>query len=353
MLAAFPRVVSFFVVAALSGCINLSDDNPYNIPDYKGCSLASPRTVADQIAPRYALGSTTTLYLDDMINPRVTSSDPDTVYVGPVEVVPAEEEGRSPERKVELAFVGVGSALISVTESSEDPAASATVEVAPFERFEVVLPMAFDRDPVVPLAGRAVIDPAFEVIYFDRDGRLHGRGLAQSDWSTKASGTTDAFFNDELDSGPHQVEVQAGNGSSVILFRAVAPREVVDLELLETKLDENRVRVQLVGLTASGTQVWNIQPVFTLSDAGFYVGSFDYVHDPDARPTSLRADAWSMSLRSKLTAVEASIRGEPTRESDNIFDLTFDSAAVAGSGPVAGLISLFLMVLALRARQLS
>ena len=333
---------AFVIAATVAGCFSYGDVG-YSGTEYKGCSLATPKSVVAQLGSRYALGSTTTLYLRDLANARVSSDDSQVVHVGPVERAP-DEDGVSSEWQVELAFVGAGTAVISVAGSEQDPDAVVSVDVAPVERFEVVLTTDVHRDPVLPLAGRAVIDPSFEVIYFDHDGRLHGRGLAQSLWQATGSGTADAFFNDALASGPQRVEVRAADRASVIPFLAVAPEEVVALELFETQIDEDLIRVHLVGLTESGVQVWNIRPAFALTDTGFYMGSFDYIRDPDARPTELRADAWSSSLRPGLAAVETSIRGTPTRESDNIFAC----AAVGGRAPVAALLSLLLTVAAVR-----
>ena len=269
--------------------------------------------MADDLQSRYALGSHTTLYLSDLDNPQVTSSDPEIVAVGPIE---DDETDEYEDKLVELSFVGAGTAILTISEAGESLPADVPIEVAAFERFEVVLPTVFYRDPVAPLAGRTVIDPEFEVIYYDRDGRLYGQGLAQTEWAPAEDLPGDSFFNDTLDSGPHQVEVRAGHRASVIPFAAVARDEVVALELLETRLDENLIRLELVGLTKSGTPVWNIDPILSPQGGGLYFGSFEYLHDPDARP--IRAHRhflrWISGRRAGPHRNHVSGRADPRRK---------------------------------------
>lgn len=341
MLSIWTRSASLLLLAVFaSGCLDFSFGS--DSTEVKGCSVATPHSVARDLESRYALGSHTTLYLSDLDNPQVTSSDPEIVDVGPIELDETDEYG---DKLVELSFVGVGTAVLSISEAGESLPADAPIAVAAFERFEVVLPTGFYHDPVVPLAGRALIDPAFEVIYYDRDGRLYGRGLAGTEWTPAEDLPGDAFFNDTLESGPHEVEVRAGYRASVIPFAAVARDEVVALELLETRLDENLIRLDFVGLTESGTQVWNIEPVFFADGTGIYLGSFEYLHDPGARPTALSANSVALTFNGKLDPIETTFQGEPTRESSPLFSF----ASIGGRAPLMALASLLLMTLALHA----
>lgn len=332
---------AFMLAMALSaaGCIDF--DFGGGDTEVKGCSAATPHSVTDDLESRYALGSRTTLYLSDLDNPRVTSSDPEVVSVGRIEPDARDEDE---DRLVEIGFVGVGTAVLTVSESGESTPAQVPLEVAALERFEVVLPTGIHSDPVVPLAGKTVIDPELEVIYYDRVGRLHGRGLAQTDWERTTSLTDDAFFNDTLDSGPQSVEVRAGRRRSVIPFAAVAHDDVIALELLETELDEGLIRVDLVGLTEAGTSVWNIDPVFAAAGNGLYLGSFDYFLDPDAAPTELSASAWALSDGTAFDPVETTFHGEPAREGSFLFNF----GSVGGHTPVMALVSLLMTALALR-----
>ncbi|MBT8482505.1 MAG: hypothetical protein HKP36_13060, partial [Myxococcales bacterium] len=202
----------------------------------------------------------------------------------------------------------------------------------------------FYHDPVVPLAGRTVIDPEFEVIYYDRGGRLYGQGLAQAEWASAEDLPGDSFFNDTLDSGAHQVEVRAARRASVIPFAAVARDEVVALELLETRLDESLIRLELVGLTQLGTPVWNIDPILLPQGGGLYFGSFEYLRDPDARPVELTAISFAGSPVGALDPIETTFQGEPTREGSSLFSF----ASVGGNAPLMAFVSLLLMTLALR-----
>jgi len=338
MLSIWTRGASLCLLALLaSGCLDFSFGS--DSTEVTNCSVATPNSVAMDLESRYALGSHTTLYLSDLDNPQVTSSDPEIVAVGPIE-----DDETDGDKLVELSFVGIGTSVLTIREAGESLPADVPIEVAAFERFEVVLPTAFHHDPVVPLAGKAVIDPAFEVIYYDRDGRLYGRGLAQTEWTPDEDLPGDAFFNDTLDSGAHQVEVRAGYRASVIPFAAVARDEVVALELLETRLDENLIRLELVGLTESGTQVWNIDPILSPEGGGLYFGSFEYVHDPDARPIELTAMSFPGSAVAALDPIETTFQGEPTREGSSFFSF----ASVGGRAPLMALISLLLMTLALQ-----
>jgi hypothetical protein len=338
MLSIWTRGAPLCLLALLaSGCLDFSFGS--DSTEVTGCSVATPHSVARDLESRYALGSHTTLYLSDLDNPQVASSDPEIVAVGPIEG--DETDG---DMLVELSFVGIGTAVLTISEAGESIPADVPIEVAAFERFEVVLPTAFHHDPVVPLAGKAVIDPALEVIYYDRDGRLYGRGLAQTKWTPDEDLPGDAFFNDTLDHGPHQVEVRADYRASVIPFAAVARNEVVALELLETRLDENLIRLELVGLTESGTQVWNIDPILSPEGGDLYLGSFEYVHDPDARPIELTAMSFAGSPVGALDPIETTFQGEPTREGSSFFSF----ASVGGRAPVMALSSLLLMTLSLQ-----
>lgn len=340
MLSIWTRGASLCLLALLaSGCLDFSFGS--DSTEVTGCSVATPDSVAKDLESRYALGSHTTLYLSDLDIPQVTSSDPEIVAVGPIEDDETDEDG---DKLVELSFVGIGTAVLTISEAGESLPADVPIEVAAFERFEVVLPTAFHHDPVVPLAGKAVIDPAFEVIYYDRHGRLYGRGLAQTEWTPDEDLPGDAFFNDTLDPGPHQVEVRADYRALVISFAAVARNEVVALELFETRLDENLIRLELVGLTESGTQVWNIDPILSPEGGGLYFGSFEYVHDPDARPIELTAISFAGSAVGALGPIETTFQGEPTREGSSFFSF----ASLGGRTPLMALSSLLLMTLALQ-----
>lgn len=336
-----PRQIAGLLLLSLSitGCINFDfgSDDPVAVD---GCG-ATPVDVTDDLADRYAVGSTATFSLRGLENPKVTSSKPDVVDVSVDEEPPAVDGSSTKALLVTLSFVGVGEASVRVAEYTDDgaliDAASATVTVAEAEGFQVVLPFHVDR--AEPLAGKAVIDPELRVAYFDVDGRLHGRGLAETDWERKPSATDDIFFNHDLEPGLHQVEVRAVHRRSVIRFEAVARDEVEALELIETELGGGRIRLDLVGVTASGTQVWNILPVFRI-DGWFHAGSFEYVFDPDAEPSTL--EAYALAFQSDdFDVTETTIyRERPPGEY-----ATHAAATVPAGGraPLMALVSLLLM----------
>lgn len=329
-----PSACALTFALFLSGCFNL--DFGSGDTDIEGCG-AAPHDVTMDFADRYALGATTTISLSGLREPEVRSSDPGVVEVGAID-----------EALVTLSFVGEGEAEITVSEVTDTgiDTATATVTVARVEGFQVVLP--FCTDPRVPLAGKAVIDPELQVAYFDSDGPLHGRGLAETPWERDPGGSGDIFFNYGLESGPQQVEVRAAGRLSVIHFEAVARDEVEALELVETDLGNGRIRVELVGVTASGTQVWNIDPYFGI-DQELYCGRFEYTFEPGAAPSLLTAGALAFSGDERFELVETTIyRAENA----------YDSAAYASGislttpdfrgAPLAGLLSLALMALWIR-----
>ncbi|MBW2510140.1 MAG: hypothetical protein JRE81_16035, partial [Deltaproteobacteria bacterium] len=266
------------LAVAVSGCFNL--DFGSGDSDIEGCG-ATPESIAMELEARYALGAETTLSLSGLENPSITSSHPDVIRVGPIHG----------DGQVTLSFVGVGEASITVSEASEE--ATVSIAVAELERFEVALP--FYTDPLIPLSGKSVILPEFQVAYFDSHGRLYGRGLAETSWPSSESNDTDLFRNYSLESGPHLVEVRVGALESTILFGAVAPEELVSLQILETDLGQGRVRVDAVGLTESGTEVWNINPYFHVDD-DFFVLSFEYTFDPDAPPSLVIAESFPLTI---------------------------------------------------------
>jgi hypothetical protein len=311
---------------AVSGCFNLD----FGSEDIQGCGTPiTPGSVAMSLQDRYALGATTTLSVTGLDAPEIISSNPEVVSVGPVQ-----------DNRVTLNFVGVGEASIRVSEG--DDVATARLEVARLERFEVLLP--FYTDPPLPLAGRAVIDPAFQVRYFDRHGRLYGGGLAETTWERSSGGVADVFHNPSLESGPQQVEVRVGDRLSVIEFEAVAHDEVGALWILETDTGQGRIRVDAVGITASGTQVWNIAPYFDV-DGQLFVGSFEYLHDPDANPSTVIAESIPLSINGPLDPAKMTIYGSPVWETK----ATYAAAApTGGRAPLMAIISLLLMTLLIR-----
>jgi len=318
---------------AVSGCFNL-DFGSWDT-DISGCGT-TPQSVAMELEARYALGAETTLSVAGLDTPSITSSNPEVVRVEPIK-----------DDTVTLTFAAAGEAAITISEvDSEDTAlieAIALIEVAELERFEVVLPLY--ADPLIPLSGKSMIEPAFEVAYFDGKGRLHGRGLAETSWPPSESGTVDSFYNSSLESGPQLLEVQVGELASTILFGVVALDEVVSLEILETDLGEGRIRVDAVGLTESGTQVWNITPYFTVDD-DFFVLTFEYTFDPDAAPSLLVVESFPLTANGSLDPVETQIqRAQPPDAA-----ATYASVAPsAGRAPIMALISLLMMALAIRA----
>ena len=194
MLSIWTRGASLCLLALLaSGCLDFSFGS--DSTEVTGCSVATPHSAGRDLESRYALGSHTTLYLSDLDNPQVASSDPEIVAVGPIEDDETDEDGD-----------------------------------------------------------------------------------------------------------------------------------------------------KLVGLTESGTQVWNIDPILSPEGGGLYFGSFEYVHDPDARPIKLTAFSFAGSAVGALDPIETTFQGEPTREGRSFFSF----ASVGGRTPLMALSSLLLMTLALQ-----
>lgn len=320
----------------VQGCFSL--DFGSGDTDIEGCGVA-PHDVTMDFADRYALGATTTISLSGLREPKVTSSDPDVVQVSAID-----------QGLVTLSFVGEGEAEITVAELTDTgiDTATATVTVARVEGFRVVIPFCTDHD--VPLAGKAVIDPELRVAYFDSDGPLYGRGLAETPWERDPESSGDSFFNDGLEPGPQQVEVRAAGRLSVIHFEAVARDEVEALELVETDLGDRRIRVELVGVTGSGTQVWNIDPYFRI-DQELYCGRFEYRFEPGAAPSVLTAGALAFSGDARFELVETTIYRAETGYDSAAYDSASYASGVSittpsrGGAPLSGLVTLALMAL--------
>lgn len=315
------------LAVAVSGCFSF--DFGSGDSDIEGCSITTPQSVAMSLEDRYALGARAFLNVSGLDAPEVTSTDPEVVSVK-----------LSGDFRFVLDFVGVGKASITVSEG--DDAATAEVEVARLERFEVVLP--FYTDPTLPLAGRAVIDPAFEVMYFDGHGRLYGGGLAATTWGLNLGRSADTFQNYSLESGPQQVEVRVGDLLSVIAFEVVARDEVGALWILETETGEGRIRVDAVGITVSGTQVWNIVPYFDV-DGQLFGGSFEYLYDPDASPSTVIAESIPLSWNGPLDPVQKIIYGSPVWDPNGAH---VAAASTGGRAPLIAILSLLLMTLLIR-----
>ena len=322
---------------AVSGCFHWDFDED----DIQGCpgEPITPGSIAMSFQDRYALGATTTLSVTGLNDGEVTSSDPEVVLVTPLD-----------ETRFTLDFVGEGKATITVTEGVVS--ATARVEVAPLESFEVFL-LGY-ANPPLRLAGRAVIRPSFEVQYFDRHGRLYGGGLAETSWERlDPDSSFDAFQNLSLESGPHEVEVRVGDRLSVIEFEAVAEDEVGALWILETDIGEGRIRVDAVGITAAGTQVWNIGPYFEV-EGDLFLSSFEYRYDPDASPTTVIAGSIPLSVNGPLEPTQKTIYGTPISEP---FTISFGAAQASvvittpgggGHAPLVAILSLLLITLLLR-----
>ena len=277
---------------------------------------------------RYALGAEITVSLSSVANPRLVSRDPEVVRVGPT-------EGRA----VTLEFVGTGMTTIEVSDA--DHAVSVEVEVAEAERFEVVLvDWLTMKDGRIPLQGKALINPAFQVVYSDDAGRLYGRGLAETPWEPSDSRTVDVFQNPSLEQGIHQVEVRVGEQVQVSTFLVVKESQIVALDILETDLGGGRIRVDGVGRTQNDLPVWNIAPYFEV-EGEYYGGSFQYVFDPSAEPSIV-------TIGSAFLFVEgqSEIRRADQREKQPASILLL---APKPHGPMWALLSLLLMVASVRA----
>lgn len=289
----------------------------------------SPGSVAMSLEDRYVLGANTTLRVSGLENPGVVSSDPEVVHVGPILV-----------DHVTLEFVGIGTALITVSDGSGS--AAVHVEVAELEQFEIMLiAWLTDADPHVPLAGKAVINPSFEVVYSDQFGRLYGGGLAETSWERFATG--DSFRHLSLEPGLHQVEVRVGDRVSVTTFAAIAQDDIIALEILETDVGDGRIRVDAVALTEAGTQVWNIAPFFEVGD-DYYYNSFEYVFDPAAESSVVVADSVVLSGRDAPDPARKEIQRAPPPDNEK----SLGAFPNGRRGPVPAMLSLLLMIVAIQ-----
>lgn len=321
-----PMVLAAF---ALSGCFNFDFGSAESID----CGPpTTPESVASSLEDRYALGAVTTLSVSGLDEPEVTSSDPDVVIVSPIQ-----------DQRVTLYFVGEGTASIEVEE--RDLVATATIEVARVERFEVVLPSYFD--PWLPLEGRAVIDPELQVLCFDEVGRLHGARMADTTWTRVDDGYVDMFYNDSLEPGPQQVEVRVEDLVAVIDFEAVARDQVQALSIVETEQGDGRIRVDAVGVTESGTQVWNIDPIFWVDDQLFLM-TFEYLSDPGGNPMNVVAESLAFSLNGPIESVETTIYGTLLGGPQLTFSFGAAAPPIGGKAPLFAFISLLLMTLLIR-----
>lgn len=272
------------MLASLTGC-NL--DGIFG-DDFLGQSGAA----LGDVPPRLALGAIATPSVhraDDTAS--ITSANPSVVTVD-----------RTHANQVLLTGVGVGQTTVSI--HFDGRSQSYPVEVAPPERYELQLA---ERDfwntgpiPTVPMQERAFLADVrqqFLVIYYDSDGPLFGRGLAELTWPPGVSecahdivGPVDAHCV-ELDPGPHAVRVDFDGNEQAFLIGGVAQADIIDFHVWRVaEVDAEAgdlIGVAAHGVTIRGTRVFGMHQRFVEGTSE----TFAYEYDPAAAPTQTKVHA--------------------------------------------------------------
>ena len=221
---------------------------------------------------------------------------------------------------IEIRAVGEGETTVSIEGGmlrTEYP-----IEVRARDRFEVLhaeRSWAVDPSSVSSLENLSVLADASQdivVAYFDAHGLLHGRGLAsvtlpRGTWpaiSTPCGAVFEWRFDGgcwEPAPGDHLLRVTIeGEDDLLVPFTALPADDIVDILIVRPEEDEvargDLVFVEVVGLTANGTQVHGVHAKFF----GLGLGTFACEFVPELEPESIPVEA----LGIEKTLV---YRGEP------------------------------------------
>ncbi len=184
-----------------------------------------------------------------------------------------------------IGFVGEGTATFTYTDEHES--VQYTVEVVPHATFSIVVsPMPGTR--AIPIDEKAVAQREFRVAYADSAGQpLFGQGLATATIGELCSTTLDLFCLDQAEGPEYQVEVDVGGTQARADFEFVPENELVGVDIVQTPLGDELIRVDGVGLTADGLRVWGVPVYFELEGTSSFWRGFDYRVNLNAPPQRL------------------------------------------------------------------
>lgn len=299
----------------------------------------------DRLHERYARGTTQETHVDGYKGTtNITSDDPSVVRV--------EKLGMN---RFKLHFVGSGRATLIASDSEERRAE--TVSVRPHEGYYVIL-VESPGSAVVPvddLTGKTILsgEQDVAVLYYDSDGILFGRGLAETTLprtlvpcEQSSNAPVDLFCIDFQIETSEAFVVKVGNEARRVSVNVVNPESVSQLRLLvdyhEAYQDDDLVRIDAVGVDDAGELVYGIHAHFTSPGPTTDVGYFTYEPQRQAPVATLVVTA--LNFRSELE-----YQGEDVRPMDlNACSATPLRAADLPGG--MGLIVLVLTMLACRRR---
>ncbi len=314
----------------------------------QGCGDWNLFTVGlDGIEERYVVGShdetRARLYVGET---KASSSDPSVVDIVQLE-----------ENRFDLRAVGVGHAKVEIED--DEGRQTYDVEVTGLDpaltRVDLVETGLAAVVPVTSVVGKTIVaghDQHFAVRYEDENGALYGSGLATvslpegvSECPKAHSTSLDLFCANFEAAGEYTLSVSVGDNTHFVTINTVLASDVVGVEALAS--DESTLgkgdtgRVDLVGLTESGTQVYGIGVSFETADGESSTGYFVYDYFPKADPTEVTATAMGFE---QVT----SFRGERLRN-ENAHDCSTAPWTVGAVSPLAAM-ALMLMA-AVRVRQ--
>ena len=191
--------------------------------------------------------------------------------------------------RVALFLLGAGFALLtgSACEGSWDSG----VEVLEQASLAVLLSES-DGVPVHVLSNQRILAGRQHVLVSRRDPERRQQ-------------RRDKLIQLDLSPGPQRLELGGDDDDEpiVVAFESVSKDQIVGIELLQPNEEElspgTWVEVDVVGVTADGTQVRSIHPrVGAGNDT--YLGYFAYRFDPDAEPKMLNVDALDRQIQTKF-----------------------------------------------------
>jgi len=236
------------------------------------------------VPKRFALGAAVvTAVQSDGPDALVTSEDPEVIRVERID-----------SSHVELRAMGVGATTIRVEEDGQG--ANYIVEVVVHERHEVLLvQQGWGVVPITTVDDKALLSDAPQrilVTLYDSEGLLFGGGLsalALPERSQDCEYQSESWFDERciiFDEGLHILHVEVAGEEEDLMFGAVSEERIVDILLLRSREEEDAepdelIRVDVLGLTESGTRVYGLPEAHTTPASGT-LGPFAYQFQPSS-----------------------------------------------------------------------
>ena len=297
------------VLALLSGC----NWDGFEFDEGFGFDWSSPGL--EFVPKRFALGAAVvTPIASDGPNALVSAEDPEVIRVERID-----------SSHVELRAMGVGVTTIRVEEDGQ--VARYSVEVVVHERHEVLLvQQGWGLVPITAVNDKALLSNVphkILVALYDSEGLLFGTGLstlALPERSQDCEYQSGASFDGRciiFEEGLHILHVEVAGEEEDVMLGAVSEENIVDLLLLRSTEEENAepgelIKVDVLGLTASGTRVYGL-PEERTSAASWTVGPFAYQFEPSSAVELVTLEALGFEA---VIAIRGTVGFVPALEHD-------------------------------------